>query len=70
MPVRDRQLTGDDSGADIVTVFEYFQEIMPFLVIEGPKIPVINDEELCSGQGGEHSAITAIDSGDTEFLKV
>ena len=29
MPVRDRQLTGDDSGADIVAVFKYFQEIMP-----------------------------------------
>jgi len=60
MPVRDRQLTGDDSAADIVAVFKYFEEIMPPLVIEWLKPPVIDDKELCSGQGGEYSAMAAI----------
>ncbi len=69
MPVRDRQLTGDDSRADIVAVFKYFQEIMSALVIEWLKPPVIDNEELGSGRGGEDSAITAIGSGDTQFLK-
>ncbi len=33
------------------------------------KPPVIDDEELSSGRGGEHSAIAAIGSGDVQFLK-
>jgi len=69
MPVRDRQLTGDDSRADIVAVFKYFEEVMPALVIEWLKPPVIDDEELGSGQSGEDSSIAAIDSGDAQFLK-
>ena len=52
MPVRDKQLTGDDGRADIIAVFKYFQEIMSSLVIEWLKPPVIDDEELGSGQGG------------------
>ena len=52
MPVRDRQLTGNDCGVRIIVVFKYFQEVMPSLVIEWLKPPVIDDEELCSGQGG------------------
>jgi hypothetical protein len=52
MPVRDRQLTGDDSGAEVIAVFKYFQQIMSALVIEWLKTPVIDDEELGSGQGG------------------
>jgi len=67
MPVRYRQLTGDDSG--IVAVFKYFQEIMSALVIEWLKPPVIDNEELGSGQSGECSSIAAIRSGDTQFLK-
>ena len=52
-----------------IAIFQYFQEIMPVLVIEWLKPPVIDDEELGSGQSGEDSSITAIDSGDTQFLK-
>jgi len=51
MPVRYRQLTGDDSG--IVAVFKYFQEIMSALVIEWLKPPVIDDEES-GGQYEKH----------------
>jgi hypothetical protein len=69
MPVRDRQLTGDDSRADIIAVFKYFEEIMSTLVIEWLKTPVIDDEEFGSGQGGEHFSIAAIGSGDAQFLK-
>lgn len=69
MPVGDRQLTGDDGRADIVAVFKYFQEIMSSLVIEWLKPPVIDDEELGSGQSGEHSSIPAIGSGNAQFLK-
>ncbi len=39
------------------------------LVIEWLKPPVIDNEELGSGRGGEDSAIAAIGSGDTQFLK-
>ena len=69
MPVGDRQLTGDDGRADIVAVFKYSQEIMSSLVIEWLKPPVIDDEELGSGQSGEHSSIPAIGSGNAQFLK-
>ena len=69
MPVRDRQLTGDDCGAGIVAVFKYFQEIMPSLLVEWLKTPVIDDEELGSGQSGEDFSIAAIGSGDAQFLK-
>ncbi len=44
MPVGDRQLTGDDSRADIIAVFKYFQGIMSTLVIEWLKTPVIDDK--------------------------
>ncbi len=69
MPVRDRQLTGNDCGVRIIAVFKYFEEIMSSLVIEWLKSPVIDDEELSSGQSGEDSAIAAIGSGDAQFLK-
>jgi len=69
MPVRDRQLTGDDSRVDIIAVFKYFQEIRSTLVIERLKPPVIDDEELGSGQSGEHSSIAAIGSGNAQLLK-
>ena len=52
-----------------IAIFQYFQEIMPVLVIEWLKPPVIDDEELGSGQSGEHSSIAAIGSGDAQFLK-
>jgi len=69
MPVRDRQLTGNDCGVRIIAVFKYFEKIMPALVIEWLKTPVIDNEELGSGQSGEHSSIAAIRSGNTQFLK-
>ncbi len=57
MPVRDRQLTGDESRADVIAVFKYFQQIMSTLVVKWLKTPIIDDEELCSGQGGEHCSV-------------
>lgn len=69
MPVRDRQLTGDDGGADIIAAFKYFQEIMSTPVVEWLKTTVFDDEEFGSGQSGKYSSIAAISPGDAQFLK-
>src|SRR5437868_14798178 len=46
VPLRDRQLTGDEDGTGIVTVFEYFQEIAALFSTELLRPPIIEDEKI------------------------
>jgi len=36
-------------------------------VVEGEEAPIVEDQEVCFGEGGEEPAITAIPLGDVEF---
>ena len=46
MPLRHRELAGDDGGAAAVALFQDFEEIVTGLIVERLEPPIIEDQEL------------------------
>jgi hypothetical protein len=69
MPVIYGKLAGDKSGAKAVAVIDEFQEIAALFCIEFTHSPIIQQQEMSFGDGGEEFAIAAISFGDQEILE-
>jgi len=67
MPVFDRELADDHCGSRVIPIFCDFEEIVTVFVVERDEAPVVEDEEVCFGEGGEEPGITAIRLGDVKF---
>ena len=59
-PLLDRNLTGDDRGRALMTVFEDLEDVALFRLGEDGKAPVVQDQELDASEGFEHAAVAAI----------
>ena len=60
MPVRYRQLAGDEGRAAAMPVIDDFQQITPAFVGQRRQPPVINDQDVGSRHLGQGLGITAI----------
>ena len=60
MPVRYRQLAGDDGRATAMAVIDDFQQIAPAFVGQRGQPPVIDDQDVGSRHLGQGLGITAI----------
>ncbi len=62
-----RQLAGDQGGGVLVTVFDDFHEVAALLGIEAVGSPVVEDEEVCLGEGAEQAGVAAIGASQLQF---
>ena len=69
MPVGMRVLAGDDGGVDVVSVFEYIQEIDLLSVVEFCESPVIDNENVRFGDCVDEFRVSPISLGNSEVLK-
>ena len=69
VPLSGRQLARDDRGAAAVAILEDFEEIAPFLILDGGETPVIEDEAIEAGQLGEQADVGAIGAGQREVVE-
>lgn len=69
MPVRDRQLAGDDGGAGLVAFVQEFQQVAAAGIIEQGQPPVVEHQHLDLGQGRHQRDEAPVGVGDGEFLQ-
>jgi hypothetical protein len=69
MPVLNRELTGDDSCAAPVSIFQAFEYVASVLIIEGGKPPIIENQSGVFSQRGHEFRISSIALGNWEFLE-
>ena len=60
VPVLDGQLTGDDGGSAAMAIVDDLQQIAPLLCGEWGQAPVVEDENLGTGEALEHACITSV----------
>jgi hypothetical protein len=69
MPVRNRELTGDKSGAAPVSILQAFESVAPGRIIEGGKPPLIKHQSGVFRQGGQAFRRTSIAPGHWKLLE-
>jgi hypothetical protein len=52
-----------------VAVLEDLQDIAPAVVVQGDEAPVVDKQEVHSGQAGQDFAVTAVDQEAEAFLE-
>jgi len=69
MPIFHRDLSSDQGGTSSVSVIEHLQEITG--LVDGKRVaqPVIEDEELGTGQGMQQTGIGTVDVGEGEIVE-
>lgn len=60
VPMIDGHLTGDDRGTLLVAIFDDLQEIAALLVVELLRPPVVEDEQVGSGERLEDLRVAAV----------
>src|SRR3972149_3217780 len=70
VPVFKGELTGHEGGAAAVAVFEDFEQVAAFAVREGREAPIVENEEVGLGEGGEELAVGAIGAGEPEIVEL
>lgn len=66
IPVVDRDLAGDDRRAPLVAVLEDLQKITSLLAVELLRSPIIEDEQIGSGERVDQSGVTSVPAGQRE----
>ena len=69
MPVLDRQLTGDQRGAAIMTIFDNLEQVATIFIPEWRQSPVIENKHICLSQGCEHFPLASIPFRARQFVK-
>jgi hypothetical protein len=69
MPVLDGQLAGDQRGPAIMAVFDDLQEVATVCITERREPPVIQDQQVGLGQGGQEFARASIAFRNRSFLE-
>ena len=60
VPLRQRQLAGDQDGGVVVSVLDDFHEIASLIGIEAVGAPIVEDQEIGSGEGPEQAGVAAV----------
>jgi hypothetical protein len=69
MPIFHRDLSSDQGGTSSVSVIEHLQEITGLMDGQRVTQPVIEDEELGTGQGMQQSGIGTVDVREGEVVE-
>ncbi len=69
VPEIDGDLAGEQGRAASVAVVEDFEEIMTAGIIEGRETPVINEQELSTGDTLEEAWIGSVAAGDPDLIE-
>jgi hypothetical protein len=69
MPVLDGQLAGDQRGPAIMAVFDDLQQVATVCITERREPPVIQDQQVGLGQGGQEFARASIAFRNRSFLE-
>jgi hypothetical protein len=68
VPVFDIELAGDDRGSGGIAVIEDFQQVPALAISEATlQAPVIQDQDIDSGQLPHESGIAAVAAADLQF---
>jgi len=60
VPVRRRELAGDDGRARAVPIFQELEEVAPLRLLEGHQREIIQDHDVYAGQLPEEAAVGPI----------
>jgi hypothetical protein len=69
MPVFDRALAGDDGGIFLITVLDYFEQVVALRSIKRSEEEIIEEEQLDFSQAGEHFEMVAVGFGLEQHLE-
>lgn len=69
VPEIDGDLAGDEGRAACVAVVEDLEEIMAAGVIEGRETPVVDEQELSTGDTLEEAWVGSVTAGDPELIE-
>ena len=69
MPVRDRQVAGDDRGPAVMPLFQQRQEVPAIVITERGQAPVVENEHVGFGQSGHELHLAAIPLGKRKLLE-
>src|SRR3954453_19784987 len=69
MPLRHRELAGDDGGAAAVALFQDFEEIVTGLIVERLEPPIIEDQELAAAECAQQPGIAAVTASEREIAE-
>ena len=67
VPLVQRQLAGDQGGGVLVSVLDDFHEVAALLGVETLGSPIVEDEEVCLGEGAEQAGVAAIGASQLQF---
>ena len=67
VPLRQRQLAGDQDGGVVVSVLDDFHEIASLIGIEAVGAPIVEDQEIGSGEGPEQAGVAAVGTPHFQF---
>ena len=67
VPLRQRQLAGDQDGGVVVSVLDDFHEIASLIGIEAVGAPIVEDQEIGSGEGPEQAGVAAVGAPHFQF---
>src|SRR5262245_51807930 len=65
----DRQLAGDDGGAELGAVFDDLQQVGALVRGERPQQKVVNQQDVEASPAGQQAGEPAVGAGDGEVLK-
>jgi hypothetical protein len=69
MPLGDGQLAGPDGGAGAVPVVEEFEEVPAILGRQRVEPPVVDEQDVDTGELGEQAEVGAIGPGEGELVE-
>jgi len=69
VPFLDGDLAGDERRAQVVAVVHDFEEVAALLFGQSGQSPVVEDEQVDSGVGGEDPAVPSVGFGDRELFE-
>ena len=67
VPFVDRNLAGEDGRATSVAFLEDFVEVTTGTGVERFEAPIVEDEELDTGEAAQDAGISAVTAGEREF---
>ncbi len=67
VPVLDGELAGDERGAAAVAILQDFEEVAPLEVAERREAPIIKQEQVGLGEGGEQLRVGAVGPGERQL---
>ena len=69
VPFFDGKLTGDQGRSGAVSILQYLQQIATMLCRQFGQSPIIEDDDIGLGQGGQELGVSPVALGDDHLLQ-